>query len=116
MVCAKHGILDIGLAKVCKKLKVHLPEKGYWAKSVFISYGVLSPKQPIRSLLEGYRVHRNPEREKTHHDESFILINSRNLSLPKKTKRSGGTNYSSKRESCAFKNQAWDYGITGQLN
>lgn len=32
ILCSKYGISDVALAKVCKKLNVPLPGRGYWAK------------------------------------------------------------------------------------
>ena len=31
-LCAKYGLSDNGLRKVCKRLNVPVPRRGYWAK------------------------------------------------------------------------------------
>lgn len=31
-VAKKYGISDVGLAKVCRKLSIPLPGRGYWTK------------------------------------------------------------------------------------
>lgn len=31
-LATKYGISDVGLAKVCRKLMIPLPGRGYWAK------------------------------------------------------------------------------------
>jgi hypothetical protein len=31
-IAAQNGILDVALAKACRKIDVPLPERGYWAK------------------------------------------------------------------------------------
>ena len=32
VVAARYGLSDVGLAKLCKKLVIPLPSRGYWAK------------------------------------------------------------------------------------
>lgn len=33
-VAKEYGVSDVALGKICKKLLVPLPERGYWAKKV----------------------------------------------------------------------------------
>ena len=39
----KYNLSDVGLAKICKKLKIPLPGRGYWAKK---AAGKLVKKRP----------------------------------------------------------------------
>ncbi len=54
-----HGISDVALAKICKKLGVPRPGRGYWARK---SAGAKVKKKPLRALkkgeLEEYRIER----------------------------------------------------------
>lgn len=42
-VAKRYDISDVGLAKVCKKLKIPRPGRGYWAIK---AAGKLTPKRP----------------------------------------------------------------------
>lgn len=42
-VAKRYGMSDVGLAKICKKLKIPRPGVGYWAKK---AVGKPVPKQP----------------------------------------------------------------------
>lgn len=44
-VAKRYGISDVGLAKICKKMKIPRPPRGYWAKK---SYGVPTEKEMLR--------------------------------------------------------------------
>lgn len=44
-VAKRYGISDVGLAKICKKMKIPKPPRGYWAKR---SYGVEMKREPLR--------------------------------------------------------------------
>lgn len=44
-VAKRYGISDVGLAKICKKMKIPKPPRGYWAKQ---SYGVKAKREPLR--------------------------------------------------------------------
>ena len=44
-VAKRYGISDVGLAKICKKLSIPRPPRGYWAKK---SYGVKTKREPLR--------------------------------------------------------------------
>ena len=50
ILCLKYGISDVALAKVCKKLSVPLPGRGYWAKK---SAGYTVKKRPELPVIEG---------------------------------------------------------------
>jgi hypothetical protein len=49
----KYGISDVGLAKVCRKLAIPLPGRGYWAKK---DAGQAVEKMPLPSFKEPYRL------------------------------------------------------------
>lgn len=51
VLCLKYKISDVVLAKVCKKLLVPLPGRGYWAKK---SAGHKVPKRPKLSPIKGF--------------------------------------------------------------
>ena len=44
-VAKRYGISDVGLAKICKKMSIPRPPRGYWAKK---SYGVKTKREPLR--------------------------------------------------------------------
>jgi hypothetical protein len=44
ILAKEYGISDVGLAKVCRKLEVPVPGRGYWAKK---AAGRVVPKKPI---------------------------------------------------------------------
>ena len=44
-VAKRYGISDVGLAKICKKMKIPTPPRGYWAKR---SYGMEMKPEPLR--------------------------------------------------------------------
>jgi len=43
ILAMEYGISDVGLAKVCRKLGVPVPGRGYWAKK---AAGGIVPKRP----------------------------------------------------------------------
>lgn len=45
----KYGMSDVGLAKVCRRMDIPLPPRGYWAKH---AYGHRLKKQPLPALKE----------------------------------------------------------------
>jgi len=51
-LAAKYGISDVGLAKACRKLRLPLPGRGYWAKK---SAGKKVPKRPALPPLGDLR-------------------------------------------------------------
>jgi hypothetical protein len=51
-LAAKYGISDVGLAKACRKLRVPLPGRGYWAKK---AVGKKLPKRPDLPTLPNSR-------------------------------------------------------------
>lgn len=44
-IAKRYGVSDVGLAKICKKMKIPKPGRGYWAKQ---SYGVKAKCEPLR--------------------------------------------------------------------
>jgi len=55
----KYGLSDVGLRKICKKLKIPLPGLGYWAK-VQAGYSSTKPPLPPAPGLEELVVWRSP--------------------------------------------------------
>ena len=51
----KYGISDVGLAKVCRKLDIPLPGRGYWAKK---ESGQTIGKLPLPALKEPVRLYK----------------------------------------------------------
>lgn len=47
VVAARYGLSDVGLAKICKRLQIPLPRRGYWAK---LKAGRKAPKAPLPTL------------------------------------------------------------------
>jgi hypothetical protein len=43
-IAKRHGISDVGLAKRCRRLKVPVPSRGYWAK---IAAGKTNSLRPV---------------------------------------------------------------------
>ena len=72
-----HGISDVALAKICKKLGVPRPGRGYWARK---SAGAKVKKKPLRSLkkgeLEEYRIERwiDPLEDAQIGEEATLLL------------------------------------------
>ena len=52
LVAPRYGLSDVGLVKICKKLGIPVPPRGYWAK---IKAGRPSHKRPLPSLPAGAR-------------------------------------------------------------
>ena len=46
----KYGLSDVGLKKICRKLNIPTPPRGYWAK---VQYGIKVPKTPLPKLKIG---------------------------------------------------------------
>lgn len=53
-VAKRYGISDVGLAKVCKRLKIPRPARGYWAKK---AAGEAVPRRPRLPAPLGYDDH-----------------------------------------------------------
>jgi hypothetical protein len=49
-IAKKYGISDVALAKICRKLDVPLPGRGYWARK---AAGQEVPKTPLPPLKRG---------------------------------------------------------------
>lgn len=47
VVSARYGLSDVGLAKICKRLQIPLPRRGYWAK---LKSGQKVSKAPLPAL------------------------------------------------------------------
>lgn len=47
VVAARYGLSDVGLAKICKRLQIPLPRRGYWAK---LKAGRKVSKAPLPTL------------------------------------------------------------------
>ena len=57
VVAPRYGLSDVGLVKICKKLHVPVPGRGYWAK---VKAGRATPKVPLPSLATGTRMPSGP--------------------------------------------------------
>jgi hypothetical protein len=66
-LCEKYGLSDNGLRKVCKRLNVPIPWRGYWAK---VAAGHTVKKRPLPEKAEQSTTQtwREPKREKTEVD------------------------------------------------
>ena len=58
-IAQKYGISDVALAKICRKLDVPLPGRGYWARK---AAGQDVPKTPLPPLKRGQPVQYNAAR------------------------------------------------------
>ncbi|MBN2568153.1 MAG: hypothetical protein JXB42_01855 [Deltaproteobacteria bacterium] len=76
-LAAKYGISDVGLSKICKKLNVPKPPRGYWA---MIASGKRPPQKPLPKLRYGqsstYVLHVSTAEQQTKEvsDEAHNLI------------------------------------------
>ena len=52
VVAPRYGLSDVGLVKICKKLGIPVPPRGYWAK---VKAGRLTRKVPLPALPAGAR-------------------------------------------------------------
>ena len=52
VVAPRYGLSDVGLVKICKKLGIPVPPRGYWAK---VKAGRPTHKLPLPSLPPGAR-------------------------------------------------------------
>jgi hypothetical protein len=52
LVAPRYGLSDVGLVKICKKLGIPVPPRGYWAK---VKAGRPTHKRPLPSLPAGAR-------------------------------------------------------------
>ena len=52
VVASRYGLSDVGLAKICRKLAIPLPSRGYWAK---VQTGRIMARAPLRKL-EGFQL------------------------------------------------------------
>lgn len=56
-VAQRYGLSDVGLVKICKKLRIPVPGRGYWAK---LKAGRPRPKTPLPALAAGARTPSGP--------------------------------------------------------
>ena len=70
----KYGISDVGLAKVCRKLAIPLPGRGYWAKK---DAGQAVEKMPLPSFKEPYRLMMPKPKPEAPRIESFTTSDER---------------------------------------
>jgi hypothetical protein len=70
-LCEQYGLSDNGLRKVCKRLNVPMPERGYWAK---VEAGKKVRKTPLPAKAERTTTEfwRAPKREKTAADDADV--------------------------------------------
>ena len=52
VVAPRYGLSDVGLVKICKKLGIPVPPRGYWAK---VKAGRPTRKVPLPALPAGAR-------------------------------------------------------------
>ena len=57
IVAPRYGLSDVGLMKICKKLRIPVPGRGYWAK---VKAGRPTPKLPLLTLAVGARTPPGP--------------------------------------------------------
>ena len=67
-LCAKYGLSDNGLRKICRRLNVPVPPRGYWAK-VEAGHRVQRTPLPVIAEWTTTEVWREPKREKAAADE-----------------------------------------------
>ena len=70
-LAAQYGLSDNGLRKVCRRLNVPMPQRGYWAK---VEAGHKVKKTPLPGKAEQTRTQywREPKRERTAADEADV--------------------------------------------
>jgi len=68
-LCEKYGLSDNGLRKVCKRLNVPVPARGYWAK-VEAGHRVKPTALPKEAKQQATQIWSEPKREKTAADEA----------------------------------------------
>ena len=57
VVAPRYGLSDVGLVKICKKLRIPVPGRGYWAK---VKAGHPTHKVPLPALAAGARLPSGP--------------------------------------------------------
>lgn len=70
----KHGISDVGLAKVCRKLAIPVPGRGYWAKK---EAGQAVQRIPLPALKEPIRLYKPTPKPEEPKIESFTTPDER---------------------------------------
>ena len=71
-LCEQYGLSDNGLRKVCKRLNVPLPARGYWAK-VEAGHKVRKTALPSVAEQSSTQIWREPKREKTAADAVDVV-------------------------------------------
>ena len=70
-LCEQYGMSDNGLRKVCRRLNVPVPNRGYWAK-VEAGKKVRKAVLPAEAKMTATDIWRAPKREKTPADEADV--------------------------------------------
>ena len=70
----KYGISDVGLAKVCRKLSIPVPGRGYWAKN---DAGQAVQKLPLLELKEPVRLYKPTPRPEPPRIEEYTTPDER---------------------------------------
>jgi len=81
----KYGISDVGLAKVCRKLFIPVPGRGYWAKK---EAGQAVPKLPLPALKEPVRLFKPTPKPEQPKIETYTTSEER-AQIAKATERDG---------------------------
>lgn len=56
----RYGLSDVGLAKICKKLPIPIPSRGYWAKVKAGRVMNKVPLPPLRASVRWFDIVRQP--------------------------------------------------------
>ena len=74
VVAERYGLSDVGLAKICRKLSIPVPTRGYWAK-VKAGKKMRRIALPVRTgLTPGFRF---PIQSSMHQNRSTLVISTR---------------------------------------
>jgi hypothetical protein len=73
-IAQSYGISDVGLAKVCRKLKIPLPGRGYWARK---EAGQKLVRTSLPTLKETIRILKPPHREREPRLEEYATDQER---------------------------------------
>ena len=77
----EYGLSDRGLAKICKRLNIPVPPRGYWAK---VQNGIKVPKKKLPKRQYGSSV--SWEIQKVQHEEEIEEILSDDSFIPERIK------------------------------
>ena len=84
VVARRYGLSDVGLVKICKKLRIRVPGRGYWAK---VKAGRPTRKVPLPALAAGTPAPSGP----TPHSEHEAALRARVPDTLLKTRQSQPT-------------------------